>query len=203
MADAQRLILASASSARATMLRNAGLQFDAIAADVDEEAIRSAMTSESDCVEASDVALVLAQEKALAISRLYRGALVIGSDQVLGLGRRMFSKPASVAEAREQLTTLRGRKHELVAAVALAHDGQVLWDTIDSAQMSMRPFTDEFLGLYLTRAGTSVLASVGCYQLEGLGVQLFERIDGDYFTILGMPLLPLLMELRKRGAISA
>ena len=203
MAEPLRLILASGSSARKTMLDSAGLTFDAIPADIDEDAIRSMMVSESDCVDAADVAAVLAIEKASAVARAHPDALVIGSDQVLSLGRRIFSKAATIVEARETLGCLRGQTHELVSAVALARGDEVLWQTIDSAQMTMRRFSDEFLASYLTRVGDNALRSVGCYELEGLGVQVFDRIDGDYFTILGMPLLPLLAELRQRGVVAA
>jgi septum formation protein len=203
MSNPLRLILASGSAARKHMLDASGLVFDVIPADVDEDTIRSMMVTESDCVESADVAAVLAMEKALAVSRLHPGALVIGSDQVLGLGRRMFSKAANKAEARETLDRLRGRTHELVSAVALAQAGAIVWQGFDSAQLTMRQFSDEFLGNYLARAGDNFLRSVGCYELEGLGVQLFERIEGDYFTILGMPLLPLLAELRTRGVVTA
>ena len=203
MSDPIRLILASGSAARKHMLDAACLVFEVIPADVDEDTIRSMMVTESDCVESADVAAALAMEKALAVSQLHPGALVIGSDQVLGLGRRMFSKAANKAEARDTLERLSGRTHELVSAVALAQAGSIVWQTFDSAQMTMRRFSDEFLGNYLARAGDSVLRSAGCYELEGLGVQLFERIEGDYFTILGMPLLPLLAELRTRGLVTA
>ena len=203
MSDPVRLILASGSVARKEMLTAAGLRFEVIPADVDEETIRAMMITESDCVESADVAAVLAMEKALVVSRAHPEALVIGSDQVLGLGRRMFSKAANKAEARDFLDRLRGQTHELVSAVALAQNGSVIWQGLDSAQMTMRRFSDEFLGNYLERAGQSVLRSVGCYELEGLGVQLFERVQGDYFTILGMPLLPLLAELRNRAVVTA
>jgi septum formation protein len=198
-----RLILASGSSARKSMLTSAGLTFDVIPADVDEEAIRSMMITESDCVEAADIASVLAMEKALAVSRSNPDALVIGADQVLALGRRMFSKAASRAEARDTLDHLRGRTHELVSAVALAQGDAVVWQATDNAQLTMRRFSDEFLATYLARAGDTVLTAVGCYELEGHGLQLFDRVVGDYFTILGMPLLQLLAELRTRGAVMA
>jgi septum formation protein len=202
MAEPVCLILASGSAARKAMLASAGLTFEVVPADIDEESIQSMMVTESDCVESADVAAVLAMEKAMAVSRLHPDALVIGSDQVLGLGRRMFSKAANKAEARDTLDRLRGRTHELVSAVALAQNGAVLWQGFDSAQLTMRRFSDEFLGNYLERAGDRILRSVGCYELEGLGVQLFERVEGDYFTILGMPLLPLLAELRTRGVVT-
>lgn len=202
MSDPVRIVLASGSSARKAMLQSAGLRFDVVPADIDEDAIRSTMVSESSCVEAADIAGVLAAEKAVVVSRDNPGALVIGSDQVLALGQHLISKAATLSEARATLDRLRGRTHELVSAVALARAGEIVWQTVDSAQLTMRRFSDEFLGRYLEKAGDSVLKSVGCYHLEGLGVQLFEKIDGDYFTILGMPLLPLLAELRTQGLVT-
>ena len=201
MAEAQRLILASGSAARKAMLGAAGLAFDVIPAAVDEGEMRSGMSRSGAHPEAADVASSLAVEKALAISRAHPDALVIGADQVLALGRRMFTKAATVDEARAALLDLKGRTHELVSAVALAERGHVVWQTFDSAQMTMRKFTDAFLESYLAQAGSTILNCVGCYEIEGAGVQLFERIDGDYFTILGMPLLPLLAELRKGGTV--
>ncbi|MGQ0455900.1 MAG: Maf family protein [Hyphomicrobium sp.] len=201
MADAPRLILASASAARRAMLEASGLTFEIIPADVDEAHIRAAMTAENDCVEAADVAAVLAAEKALAVARAHPGALAIGSDQVLALGSRLFSKAETLADARDVLDRLRGRTHELVSAAALARDDVVVWRTIDSAQLTMRRFSDEFLGHYLSRMGSRALTTVGGYELEGLGVQMFDAIEGDYFTILGMPLLPLLAELRRQGLV--
>ena len=203
MADAARLILASGSSARRAMLVAAGLSFEIVPADIDEAEIRAAMMCDNACVEASDIAAVLAAEKAASVARAYPDALVIGSDQVLALGSQFFSKAETTSEARDTLDRLRGRTHELVSAVALAQGEEVLWHALDTARMSMRRFSDEFLGAYVNRAGDAVLRSVGCYELEGLGVQLFERIEGDYFTILGMPLLPLLAELRQRGMVTA
>lgn len=201
MADAQRLILASGSRARKNMLSAAGVVFEVVPADVAEDAITSAMISQSDCVEAADIAGALAAEKALSVARAHPKALVIGSDQVLALGRRMFSKAANVSEARETLTALRGRAHELVSAVALASGNDVVWQTVESAQLTMRPFSGDFLDDYLSRAGDRILGSVGCYEIEGVGSQLFERVEGDHFTIMGMPLLPLLNELRTRGVV--
>lgn len=185
------------------MLEAAGLSFDVVPASIDEASITSTMISESDCVEGADIASALAMEKALTVARAYPDALVVGSDQVLAKGRRIFSKAESVAEARTILDRLRGHTHELVSAVVLAQGDTVLWQSMDSAQMTMRSFSDEFLGHYMERCGPRLLQTVGCYELEGAGVQLFERIDGDYFTILGMPLLPLLNELRNRGVVLA
>lgn len=203
MSKPRRLILASGSAARKNMLSAAGLAFEIIPADIDEDDIRSLMLSESDGVEAADIAVALSAAKALSVARSNPGALVIGSDQVLALGRRMFSKAASIADATDTLDRLRGRTHELVSAVALAFGNAVVWQTFDSAQLTMRRFSDAFLASYLNDAGDSVLRSVGCYELEGKGVQLFERVEGDYFTILGMPLLPLLAELRAQGVVTA
>ncbi len=203
MPETTRLVLASGSAARRTLLKAAGLSFDVIPADLDEVAIRTHILENTYGSEASDIASVLAAEKARVVSALHPDALVIGADQVLVLGGKIFSKAASLAEAREHLVMLRGRTHDLVSAVALARNGNVHWQTMATAGMSVRDFSDEFLGSYLERVGERALASVGCYELEGAGVQLFERIDGDYFTILGIPLLPLLARLREEEMITA
>ena len=203
MAKPEQIILASGSAARSSMLMASGVPFEVLPADINEAQIRRALMGESDYAEAADVAGVLAMEKALLVSRAHPKAYVIGSDQVLAQGRRMFSKTSSLDEARRVLRQLRGSTHELVSAVALARGGDVLWQTFDSAQMTMRNFSDAFLETYLAQAGNAILKSVGCYELEGFGIQLFERIEGDYFTILGMPLLPLLTELRTRDLVAA
>lgn len=201
MAEAPRLILASGSRARKDMLTAAGLAFDVVPADIDEDAITAAMTSENDCVEAADIATALAAEKALSVARANSDALVIGSDQVLARGRRLFSKAADIKEARQTLSALRGRTHELVSAVALASSNAVLWQSVETAELTMRAFSDDFLDDYLAKNGGGILSSVGCYEIEGAGIQLFERFAGDHFTIMGMPLLPLLAELRNRGVV--
>ena len=203
MGDTPALILASASAARVTMLKAAGVAFDVIAANIDEEATTARLGAGDHNVEAADVASTLAVEKALVVSAAHPKALVIGADQVLALRRRKFSKASSIKEARETLALLRGQTHELVSAVALAQNKAVLWQVIDYTQMTMRNFSDEFLEAYLEQNGSRLLRSVGCYEIEGFGVQLFEKIEGDYFTILGMPLLPLLAELRQRGMVAA
>ncbi|HML30237.1 MAG TPA: Maf family nucleotide pyrophosphatase [Hyphomicrobium sp.] len=203
MPETTRLVLASGSAARKALLEAAGLTFDVIPADIDEAAIRSNILENTAGAEASDIASVLAAEKARVVSALHPAALVIGADQVLVLGGKIFSKPATMAEAREHLSMLRGRTHDLVSAVALARNGVVHWQRMSTAGMTVRDFSDEFLGAYLERMGERALASVGCYELEGTGVQLFERIDGDYFTILGIPLLPLLQRLREEEMITA
>ena len=203
MAEAKgtRLVLASGSRSRRQMLDAAGLTFDVAPADVDERAIRETLQADDSGIEPADVAEVLARTKAETISRQRPDALVIGADQVLALGDEIFEKPADLAGARGHLQKLRGRTHQLHAAVVLAQGGEVVWAQVDTASLTMHSFSPLFLETYLTLAGTVICESVGAYQLEGLGVQLFQRIEGDYFTILGLPLLPLLAELRTRKVI--
>ncbi len=203
MGSSRRLILASGSRARREMLAAAGLMFEVVPADVDEGAIRDRMRTDTPAIDAGEVAGGLARAKALEVARRRPEARVIGADQVLVLGDRLFEKPGDLAAARAQLLDLRGQTHELVSAVALAEGNEVVWSTLTRAQMTMRPFSEDFLDGYLARAGDRVTESVGAYHLEGLGLQLFDRIDGDYFTILGLPMLPLLAELRVRGVIAA
>ncbi len=197
-----RLILASASVARRSMMEAAGLTFDVVPADVDEGTIRASMMSESDCVEAGDLAAVLAVEKAMAVSALHPSCYVIGSDQVLALGRHMITKAATRSEARDTLDRLRGRSHELVSCAALVRNGEVMFHCSTTAHLTMRRFSDAFLETYLDTIGDRVLTTVGCYHLEGPGIQLFDQIDGDYFTILGLPLVPLLHQLRALGVVA-
>lgn len=192
------LILASGSSARRSMLAAAGISFEVVPADVDEEVIRDGLGA----AEPAEVARVLARAKAEEVSRRRPAALVIGADQVLALGATIYTKAPDVAAARTALRSLAGRTHRLLSAVALAQAGVCAWQHLDAAELAMRDFSDEFLDDYIERAGTRICASVGAYELEGLGIQLFERISGDYFTILGMPLMPLLAELRQRGLIA-
>jgi len=201
--EATRLILASGSAARRTLLEATGLIFDVIPANIDEGKIRDAIIGATANVEGSDIASVLAAEKARLVSIEHPNALVVGADQVLTLGGKFFSKAENLAEAREILSMLRGRTHELVSAVALARNGEVHWQTSATAEMTMRSFSDEFLGCYLEKMGERALQIVGCYEIEGPGVQLFEEIDGDYFTILGIPLLELLARLRHEGMVTA
>lgn len=192
------IILASGSRARREMLRAAGVSFTVETAAVDEDAIRAALRDDSPdpTVDPIDVAEILAVAKAEAVSRLRPDAFVIGGDQVLSFNDEILVKPKDEAAARHQLELFRGKVHALHSAVALAHKGETLWSTVDTAEMYVRGFSDAFLDDYMRRAGRTVLDSVGAYLMEGLGIQLFERIDGDYFTVLGMPLMPLLAELR-------
>ena len=186
------LILGSQSRARQALLSNAGINFEIVRADIDERAVQQA----SSLSEPGDIAGLLAREKALFVSSSQPGRFVIGADQTLALGPRLFNKPAGRAEAAEQLRDLAGRSHELHSAVAVARDGKILFETVAVARMTMRPLSGAEIRAYLDEAGDAVATSVGAYQLEGLGVHLFERIEGDHFTILGLPLLPLLAFLR-------
>lgn len=195
------LILASQSPFRRMLMENAGLAFETRAAEIDERAVEAALAVRNPTP--PQVAEALAIEKAQDVARRCPGALVIGSDQTLSLDGRVFHKPADMAEAKSHLTAMSGRTHALNCGIALVRDGQTLWSHVSIAHLTMRPLSASFIDRHLVRVGERVLASVGAYQLEGEGVQLFERIDGDYFTILGLPLLPLLAKLRELGAIDA
>ena len=186
------LVLASQSLTRQALLANAGIDFEAAAADLDERAVQQA----SGLLAPGDIAALLAREKALSVSSRQPGKYVIGADQTLAQGERLFSKPAGRPQAAEQLRALAGRRHELHSAVAVARDGKILFETVAIAGMTMRRLGEAEIDVYLDQAGEAVRSSVGAYQLEGLGVNLFERIEGDHFTILGLPLLPLLAFLR-------
>jgi septum formation protein len=186
------LVLASQSLTRQALLANAGIDFEAVAADLDERAVQQA----SGLLAPGDIAALLAREKALSVSSRQPGKYVIGADQTLAQGERRFSKPAGRAQAAEQLRALAGRSHELHSAVAVARDGKILFEAIAIAGMTMRRLGEAEIDVYLDQAGEAVTSSVGAYQLEGIGVHLFERIEGDHFTILGLPLLPLLAFLR-------
>ena len=188
----QRLILASQSRARKMLLANAGLDFEALPADIDERAVQR----DSGLSAPGEIASLLAREKALFVSRQRPGQYVVGADQTLALGQRMFSKPAGRAQAAEQLGLLAGQTHELHSAVSVARDGRILFADVSVARMTMRRLAGSEIETYLDQAGAAVTSSVGAYQLEGLGVHLFERIEGDHFTILGLPLLSLLAFLR-------
>ena len=195
------LILASQSPFRRMLMDNAGLVFEAEAARIDERAVEAALAARNPSPQ--DVAETLAIEKARNVSARHPGALVIGSDQTLSLEGLVFHKPADMSEARSHLASMSGRTHSLNCGIALVRGGETLWSHVSVAHLTMRPLSEDFIDRHLARVGEKVLASVGAYQLEGEGVQLFERIDGDYFTILGLPLLPLLAKLRDLGAIDA
>ncbi len=192
------LILASQSRARQTLLTNAGISFEAVPAEIDERAVQQA----SHLTAPGDIAKLLAREKSLAVSARMPGRFVVGADQTLALGSRLFSKPGGRAQASEQLRALAGGTHELHSAVAVARDGEILFDDVTSAHMTMRKLGEAEINAYLDQAGEAVTSSVGAYQLEGPGVHLFERIEGDHFTILGLPLLPLLTFLRSERLLN-
>jgi septum formation protein len=189
------LVLASKSAIRHAVLRDAGIPVAVEPADIDERAIEQRSAKQ----DAGELAAVLAREKARTVAARLPGRLVLGADQTLALGERRFSKPADRAGARRQLAALRGQTHELHSAVALARGSSVLFEHREVARLTMRSFSDQFLEAYLDAAGAALTASVGGYQLEKVGIQLFEHIQGDHFTILGLPLVPLLEYLRTAG----
>ena len=193
------LILASKSTARRALLENAGIPFRWMDAAVDEGTLKRDAASASVGVE--ETALTLAETKALTVSETEPDALVLGCDQVLALDDRLFDKPTTMADARNHLLTLRGRSHRLISAAVLVREGTVVWRLTDIATLTMRDVSDTYIERYLENEGDAVLSSVGAYRLESLGVQLFRSIEGSYFTILGLPLLPLLEELRNRGIV--
>lgn len=194
-----RLILASGSAVRARLLRAAGVDIEIHPAAVDEEAVKLEFRRQGR--KPAELALRLAADKALQGD--HPGVHVIGADQVLTCGPDWYDKPADMAAARTQLLALRGRTHHLTGGLALAYNGAILWQHSDTASLTMRPFSETFLDDYLARAGTAILGSVGAYHFEGLGAQLFERVEGDYFSVLGLSLLPLLGALRDHGALPA
>jgi septum formation protein len=195
---ADPLILASQSRARQLLLKNAGIPFEAIPADIDERAVQK----DSGLSAPGEVAKLLACQKAAWVSSRKPARYVVGADQTLALGNRLFSKPAGRAAAAEQLRLLAGNSHELHSAFAVARDGKILSADVSIARMTMRPLGESEIEAYLDQAGEAVTTSVGAYQLEGLGVHLFERIEGDHFTILGLPLLPLLVFLRNERLLA-
>jgi septum formation protein len=194
-----RVILASGSATRAALLRNAGLAFEQIAAPVDEGELKRSMKAEG--ADAAATAMALAELKARRVSEREPGALVIGADQMLVTGGTWFDKPADRAAAKAQLLALAGTSHRLISAACVLLDGERLWGRHEHATLLMRPFGEAFVERYLDAAGAAALHSVGAYQLEGLGAQLFQRVDGDYFVVLGLPLLALLDFLRGRGIV--
>lgn len=193
------IVLASASAARRAMLDRAGVMFTVDVAAVDEQSVKDSIKAETG--NPARAAEALAALKAMRVSARHPGAVVVGVDQMLDCGGDWFDKPADRAGARVQLDLLRGRNHRLTSAVVAVRDGQTLWHHTEAASLTMRRFSDAFLEDYLDRAGEAVLGSVGAYQLEGLGAQLMMAVEGDHFTILGLPLLPLLDFLRENGEL--
>ena len=200
MAAPRHVVLASTSRTRLRLLQAAGVPFVTEAPGLDEAELKRALRAAG--AEPAQAAETLAEMKAQRVSRRRPGEIVIGADQLLACEGTWFEKPASRAEAAAQLRTLRGRRHDLVSSVAAVRDGVRLWHATDAARLTVRPFSEAFLEDYLERTGEAALDSVGAYQLEALGAQLFSRVSGDFFTILGLPLLPLLDFLRAQGVLA-
>ena len=195
---AEPLVLASRSAARCALLAGAGIPVEVLPADLDERGIEARAPAQ----DAAAAAALLAREKARAVAARRQGRLVLGADQTLALGARRFSKPADRTAAKDQLRALRGKTHALHSALTVIRDGEVLFEYADTAQLTMRAFSDQFLEQYLDAAGDAAMASVGGYQLEKPGIQLFEHVEGDYFSILGLPLLPLLEFFRREHCLA-
>lgn len=195
----ETIILASGSAGRQAILRNAGIPFEAVPADIDERAVEAPLRGAG--LSPEDNALVLAEAKALDVSSRYAGRLVLGCDQVLSFGDEVLHKPVDMETARRQLLKLSDTTHHLNSALTLVRDGEAIWRHVSTAAMTIRPLSPKFIGAYLADIGGAALKSVGAYQIEGPGIQLFEKIKGDFFTIVGLPLLPLLKELRSLGII--
>jgi septum formation protein len=194
-----KVVLASTSAIRQAVLRGAGVEFDAVSPGVDEQAIKDSLLAEGSGPR--DIADALAEAKAVKVS-MRRPGLVIGADQTLDLEGALYDKVDTVEEARERLKLLRGKAHKLHCGMVVAEGGRPIWREVVTTTLRMRPFSDDYLDAYLLRNAPGVLSSVGCYQLEGEGVQLFDRIEGDYFAILGLSLVPLLDLLRRHGAVA-
>ncbi len=197
----QVIVLASASPTRAAMLERAGLAVEVDPPRVDEDEIKRSMRREG--FDAAAVAEALAEQKARSVARRHAGKLVVGADQILECDGHSFDKPADYDAARDQLRALSGRRHDLVSVACIVLDGERLWHAVDHARLWVRSLDDEFIARYLCAAGDTALAGPGGYQVEGIGAQLFQRIEGDHFTILGLPLLPLLDFMRARGVLVA
>lgn len=191
-----KLVLASASETRAKMLRDAGVVLEVVPSGVDEDAIKQTFRAKGRS--ARDLSIALAEAKARAVDR---AGLVLGSDQVLDFNGEVFDKPRDMAEARAQILRLRGQTHELLSAAVLIENGETVWKSVGTATLTMRDFSEDFLDAYLAAEGDAVLWTVGGYRIEGIGAQLFQRIEGDYFSILGLPLLDVLEALRDHGVM--
>lgn len=195
----EKIILASGSPYRAALLRNAGIDFEAVPASVDERLVESLLRDSGTGPE--DVAVILAEAKAMEVSERFPEALVLGCDQTLSLGDDILHKPEDMEAARRRLLALSGRTHQLNSGAVLVRGGETIWRDVGIARLTMRALDPGFIGRHLSRVGDKALASVGAYQIEGEGIQLFDHIEGDTFTIVGLPLLALLKELRELGAI--
>lgn len=199
-ASVQAIILASGSPTRRHMLEQAGLAFSVDVPNIDEAGIKAAMKAQA--ATAGDVALALAEFKGQRIAARHLQSYIIAADQMLVLDDLWFDKARDRADAARQLEMLSGKSHRLVSAVMVFHQGQRIWHSLDEATLTLRPLSAGFIDSYLERAGAAALGNVGCYAIEGLGAQLFERVEGDFFTIQGLPLLPLLSFLRDHGLVA-
>lgn len=199
MSEPAPLILASTSVSRRNVLAAAGVPFEIVPSNVDEDALKTRHAG----IDHSELALILARAKASAVSRNFSGRLVLGCDQLLVLGAEIFDKPEGLSGAESHLRKLSGKTHRLLSAAVLLKGDETVWQTVDIASLTMRPLSDTYISAYLEREGEAVLTSVGAYRLEGLGAQLFSEITGDHFTILGLPLLALLAELRSLGVLES
>ncbi len=195
----ETIVLGSGSPHRRQLLENAGVPVEVVRPEVDERAVEAACADTG--VTAAELAEILALAKGQDVSSRMPGRLVIASDQTMVLGERLFHKPSDMEEARRHLLALSGKTHELHSAVVVVRDGQMLWSHVATASLTMRPLDPAFVGRHLSRVGDRALTSVGAYQIEGEGIQLFDSIRGDHFTIVGMPMLPLLAKLRELGVI--
>lgn len=195
----KKIILASGSPFRRRMLEDAGVAFTVERPSIDERAVEEAVADTG--LRPDDLAQILAEAKAVDVSQNHPGAFVIGCDQTLSLGEELLHKPADMEEARRRLLKLSGRTHQLNSAVVIAQDGEAIWRHVQVASLTMRELDPGFVGRHLSAVGDAALSSVGAYQIEGRGIQLFDRVEGDHFTIVGLPLLPLLAKLRELGAI--
>jgi septum formation protein len=193
------LVLASGSASRRRLLKAAGVPFTTDPADLDEDALMAALRGAG----AETMARTLAEQKALTVSRRHPGRVVLGGDSVIAFGSDYLSKCATLDEARTLMQRLSGQTHLLVSAAALARDSALLWTHVSPCHMTMRELSPQFVEDYLAREGAAILSSVGCYHFEGRGAQLFDRVDGDYFSVLGLPLLPVLVQLRKEGLLAS
>jgi septum formation protein len=195
----KKIILASGSPFRRRMLEDAGIAFTVERPSIDERAVEEAVADTG--LRPDDLAQILAEAKAVDVSQNHPGAFVIGCDQTLSLGEELLHKPADMEEARRRLLKLSGRTHQLNSAVVIAQDGEAIWRHVQVASLTMRDLDPGFIGRHLSAVGDAALSSVGAYQIEGKGIQLFDQVEGDHFTIVGLPLLPLLAKLRELGAI--
>ena len=195
-----RLILASASPSRARILRAAAVPFAVVPAQIDEDALKANLLAQDQ--EPAEIALALAEAKAIHVSKIHPDAMVLGADQILQFEDELISKCSDTEAARKLLVRLRGKRHQLISALVLAQSGKARWFYSETATLDMRAFSEDFLESYLVTEGDELLSGVGCYRLEGRGAQLFDSVEGDYFCILGLPLVPLLAELRRIGVIA-